>query len=412
MGPRLALPPSENENREVVGSSNAMPGSSANLLASLRDSLAESTYIDGLTHGFYHYPARFSPVVARAAIQLFSRKNDWVLDPFMGGGTAIVEGLALGRRMIGVDINPLAHFVASVRTTPLSPSDEEAVRQWVKSAAYILAGPFVDMVEPMGVHNMPEPLDRFMSAAITLLGKLSRDRQRSFVRCVLLRLGQWALDCREWRTPRRARLAEQLAELATRMLGGLGELVESSRKAGVAKNRLTSRRLLLNRSAVGLDTVDAIETSGRRPRLVITSPPYPGVHVLYHRWQYRGRKETPAPYRIAAVQDGHPESYYTAGSRTPTGLDNYFSTIEQAFSCVHGVLSSGAIVVQVVGFSDPGGQVSRYARAMERAGFEPWRLSSGQAVRLSRKVHNRKWYHRIRSERAGGSELLMIHRRT
>ncbi|MFQ6125365.1 MAG: DUF1156 domain-containing protein [Candidatus Heimdallarchaeota archaeon] len=34
-----------------------------------------------------------------------------ILDPFMGGGTTIVEGLQLNTRVIGVDINPVAWFV-------------------------------------------------------------------------------------------------------------------------------------------------------------------------------------------------------------------------------------------------------------------------------------------------------------
>lgn len=34
-----------------------------------------------------------------------------VLDPFMGGGTTVVEALRLGCRVIGVDINPVAWFV-------------------------------------------------------------------------------------------------------------------------------------------------------------------------------------------------------------------------------------------------------------------------------------------------------------
>jgi hypothetical protein len=38
----------------------------------------------------------------------------------MGGGTSIVEGLAQGRQMLGIDVNALAHFVTTVRTTPLS----------------------------------------------------------------------------------------------------------------------------------------------------------------------------------------------------------------------------------------------------------------------------------------------------
>jgi hypothetical protein len=41
--------------------------------------------VGGLTHGFYRYPARFSPEFAKAAIQLFSKPGQFVLDPYMGG---------------------------------------------------------------------------------------------------------------------------------------------------------------------------------------------------------------------------------------------------------------------------------------------------------------------------------------
>ena len=380
-------------------------------LAPLRASLRDSGNIEGLTHGFYHYPARFSPAVARAAIELFSSQDDWILDPFMGGGTAVVEALALGRRVIGVDINPLAHFVANVRTTPMSASDEEAIRDWAVSAADVLRGSFVDFAQPTGVPNMPGSLGRFMSAALELVEALDRERQRAFARCVLLRLGQWAMDCREWKTPRRARLAEQLEKLTLNMLDGLDSLVMASCATGIPKGDVVSRRKLFRCSAEEIGVGALADSDTERPRMVITSPPYPGVHVLYHRWQYRGRKETPAPYWIAGVPDGHPESYYTAGSRTPTGLNNYFDTIERVFASVHALLQPGSVVVQLVGFSDVTSQLRRYARAMERAGFEPIRMASGRAVRMARRVYNRKWYHRIRSEVSGGSERLLLHHR-
>jgi len=38
-------------------------------------------------------------------------KGKVILDPFMGGGTTLVEGLRLGCKVIGVDINPVAWFV-------------------------------------------------------------------------------------------------------------------------------------------------------------------------------------------------------------------------------------------------------------------------------------------------------------
>src|SRR5689334_1648718 len=68
--------------------------------------------VSGLTHGFYKYPARFSPSFVRAVIETFTKPGDLVLDPHVGGGTTLVEALASGRDAIGVDISALAEFVA------------------------------------------------------------------------------------------------------------------------------------------------------------------------------------------------------------------------------------------------------------------------------------------------------------
>ncbi|GFP29698.1 DUF1156 domain-containing protein [Candidatus Hakubella thermalkaliphila] len=42
-----------------------------------------------------------------------------VLDPFMGGGTTVVEALRLGCRVIGVDVNPVAWFVTKKQIEPV-----------------------------------------------------------------------------------------------------------------------------------------------------------------------------------------------------------------------------------------------------------------------------------------------------
>src|SRR2546428_803757 len=91
--------------------------------------------VRGLTHGFYKYPARFSPAFARAAIETFTQPGDLVLDNHVGGGTTLVEALAIGRHAIGVDISPLAEFVARVKTTVFSESDLDRLESWSRRAA-------------------------------------------------------------------------------------------------------------------------------------------------------------------------------------------------------------------------------------------------------------------------------------
>jgi hypothetical protein len=386
---------------------------SASDFGRLQDGLRSSSYsyVSGSTHAFYHYPARFSPAVARAVIETLSRPGDWVLDPFMGGGTAIIEGLCLGRKMLGVDINTLAHFVTRVRTTPLSRRDEGRIRQWATEAAEGLDRRHTSDAGPPQLENLPAGVRMFIADALTASKQLRSRRQRAFARCVLLRLGQWALDCREFVAPRRHRLARRLPRLTDEMLQGLSEFVELCRATGVAKSQITrDRRRLLCRSAVGLEGDPVLQTLSERPRLVFTSPPYPGVHVLYHRWQYRGRRETAAPYWIASLQDGRFESFYTGGSRTPTGRRRYFEMITSAFRSVRALIDPAGLVVQLVGFSDAAIQLPQYLLAMEGAGFEEWRPHVAGADRLGRLVPNRKWYARVQSEVDAFTEFLLFHR--
>ncbi len=50
-----------------------------------------------------------------------------VLDPFMGGGTTVIEALRLGCKVIGVDINPVAWFITKKEVEPLDLNALEKV---------------------------------------------------------------------------------------------------------------------------------------------------------------------------------------------------------------------------------------------------------------------------------------------
>lgn len=86
--------------------------------------------VAGAPHDFYRYPARFSPLFVREAVKAFTRPGDLVLDPFCGGGTTVVEAIALGRRAAGMEVNSLAAFLAQTKTTPISIHDKRAILAW------------------------------------------------------------------------------------------------------------------------------------------------------------------------------------------------------------------------------------------------------------------------------------------
>jgi len=73
------------------------------------------------THGMHTYPAMFIPQVARRILEAYSKPRDTVCDIFCGSGTALAESRLLGRNAYGIDLNPLAIFLAKAKTTPIDP---------------------------------------------------------------------------------------------------------------------------------------------------------------------------------------------------------------------------------------------------------------------------------------------------
>jgi len=74
------------------------------------------------THGIHTYPAMFIPQVARRLLENFSQAGETICDIFCGSGSALVESKLLGRNSYGIDLNPLAIFLAKAKTTPINPS--------------------------------------------------------------------------------------------------------------------------------------------------------------------------------------------------------------------------------------------------------------------------------------------------
>lgn len=367
--------------------------------------------VQGFTHNFYRYPARFAPEFAREAILQFSHEGDCVLDAFMGGGTTIVESIAAGRCVLGIDINPLAHFISLTKTTPLSSRDKEAVINWANNATNSIGVEYENIAaNDRDLRNVPEDIKLFLTFASYKINQLEFPRQRRFARCALLKLGQWAIDCRSNIPPARA-LQTQLVKQALEMLSGLDDLVDVAKERGVSKNKITARRKLF------LSSVDDIVKNRNslekfsKPKLVLTSPPYPGVHVLYHRWQVNGRRETPAPYWLADLRDGHGESFYTLGGRSKKGIENYFTQLAEIFRNLRQFIDPESRVVQLVAFSDPEVQLPAFLSAMNFAGYEELRpFSTSGLERPCRKVPNRKWYTQLGQSQYASNEILLFHR--
>tara|TARA_R110000868_G_scaffold411688_1_gene707525 strand:+ start:873 stop:2123 length:1251 start_codon:yes stop_codon:yes gene_type:complete len=73
------------------------------------------------THGYHRYPAKFLPNIVKKIIEDYTIEGDKIADLFAGCGTTLVESKIHGRKSVGVDINPVAQLIASVKTNPIKP---------------------------------------------------------------------------------------------------------------------------------------------------------------------------------------------------------------------------------------------------------------------------------------------------
>lgn len=395
-------------------------------LLQLRDSLLDATYVSlgnrrtSSVHEFYRYPARFTPDFARAAIQAFTNEDGLVCDPFLGGGTTAVEALALGRNVVGSDVNELSLFVSKAKTRLYSGESLGLVQAWAESVSDRIRLNRPSEIEPFWIENgylrnmnsaAAWRLRNAIAHALASLESLSDPEAEMLARCAILRTGQVALDMR--RHPLdvgtfRSALSNNATEMCLAARQFVDKVAASPRKLDV---------VLMKQALPGLG--DSPRRPSRSPSLILTSPPYPGVYVLYHRWKIQGRKESPAPFWIANALDGHGQTHYTMAARLDELRDAYFERLESAYLDLASVAGPGTWLVQVVGFNELPNQLDRYLRVMEACGFEEVRfsdLATADDGRLWREIPSRRWWvvAKSRSEVAPNTsrEVVLVHRRS
>jgi hypothetical protein len=383
----------------------------------LKSGICNQDRVTGLTHNFYRYPARFSPEFVRTVIQEFTQEGDLVFDPFMGGGTTLVEAMAMGRNALGTDVSTLATFIAQVKTTVFSGRALSSVAQWVdKLLSRLKIAPSVpsspDSVREQYQRNITDRetwrIKKLLEVALIEVTELKSSKEQRLARCILLKTGQWALDCRST-IPSTSEFQKQIAVYAAEILEGAATFsakVHTFRRAPWGK--------CVHRSVIGAEKDRELHRAGS-PDLILTSPPYPGLHVLYHRWQVKGRRETPAPFWIAGTSDGDGASFYTLGDRKQKDLRGYFENLRSSFTSIARVAGKTTMIVQMVAFSDPVRQLPRYLDAMVAAGLEEAYIQADAEAlewRMWRDVPGRKWYASKLGATGGSREVVLFHRRS
>ena len=146
------------------------------------------------THGAHRFPGKFIPQVPRWAFDQFASCDSLVLDPFMGSGTTLVEGLLNGGLTIGLDIDPLARLIAKAKTVPISVDRLEMLgthitQQW-RGPSRHLAPPVPD-VSNFGHWFSPENWGYLQSLLEILSGLNCSVEERIFLLMVFSSIVRW-----------------------------------------------------------------------------------------------------------------------------------------------------------------------------------------------------------------------------
>ena len=117
-----------------------------------------------LTHGFLQYPAGMQALAAQSMLEVLP--SGLLLDPFVGGGTTLIEALCSGRQVVGADVSPLALFATSHHTWRGTDQELNQLRADATEALQ-RAAPAMDAAEaapasdaPSGDQSSPPKLDQ------------------------------------------------------------------------------------------------------------------------------------------------------------------------------------------------------------------------------------------------------------
>jgi SAM-dependent methyltransferase len=241
-------------------------------------------------HGFHSYPARLHPTTARRLLEGFSPADGRVLDPFCGSGTVLVEARQLGRHAFGIDANPLAVELCTLKCRGASA---DFLQELLEAAAKVTAHADARRLAKSGPTQRYGAADREVYDAHVLLeldglrDSISKIKSDEVRRALLLVLSAALTKVSKRQGDTAPRTAPK------RLAGGFTIRFFETKAKDLAK-RVAEFTALLPPSAPAAKcaTGDARDLSMITPGsldLIVSSPPYPGVYDYFDHHELRLR---------------------------------------------------------------------------------------------------------------------------
>lgn len=359
------------------------------------------------SHQLHSFAAKFPPQIPRLFIQNLTEVGQTVLDPMAGSGTTVVEASLLGRKGIGVDLDPLAVQISLAKTTwvrwiDLDRSAREAVRkahQWLQADRSAKLREFClhldcatkDFLDYWFLPSTQEEL-------AALIAAIREEPCRAIRRLLLMAFSSIIVT-----KSGGVSLARDLAhsrphrdpnKRPANALDLFWERVSRYRRALLSDPRLSRAPCTL----VAQGDARALPVADRSVHLIVTSPPYANAidYMRAHKFSlvWMGRQlEELSRWRsryIGAERGTNREDAFPPWARRTVQmmlehdakkariLGKYFADMRQAIREMYRVLHPGAAAIIVVGPSTMRGlQIETHlclAEIAEREGFDLVRI--------------------------------------
>ena len=362
--------------------------------------------ISGVNHNIYKYPACFSPELVNVLIDIFTKKNDHILDPFCGGGTTGICSLINNRNSTINDLNEFATYITNIKTSSYTETQIKKFVDWfddVLPSKYKLKKKSLKGIDERLNNKTNWPVRNYIVDYLNKVKFLKNKKSKELAIILLLRVVKRAFDRRD-KTPQIGHVKNIIVKYKKDLLKNIENFKEIKVKNKKNSIKVTNYdfRELKNKHHFKKTKFNAI----------ITSPPYPGVHIRYDRISLNGTRKTDIQYYISGTKPLEDVNSYTFSTRKSSLEPKYFRMIYDGFYSLRDVIDYSTIILQVVGFRDKK-MLRKYLNTMSLAGYEEYelRVNKRKRSRLWRKVKHRSFHATSKGDIPASEEVLLIHKK-
>lgn len=287
------------------------------------------------------YPARFIPDIPRELIaSLGCDKESVILDPFCGSGTTLVEAQRAGFNSVGIDLNPIACLISSVKTQPLPDNFLFIAKAVYEQSQNTFAGYVEIPIIPNLDHWFKTDVQKALSSILKHIDEQSdvllRNALKLALSSIIVRVSNQESDTRYAAIDNN----HSANDVFNSFMSACQKIYEAKKENSVDCEYCK----IINRDILSIIPSDFDKPIG----LVITSPPYPNAYEywLYHK--YRMWWLGFDPIQVRTYEIGARPHYQKKNGQTEEDFREQMSSV---FDLIANVLISGGHICFVVGRS-------------------------------------------------------------